>query len=519
MMIWIIILTPFIKYLSPPAVYGAHDTLAHYSFSKWILVNAAIPQNDELYYSDTYGLHPGNGVIPALFSMLSGIPVGVAMTITLVLSYMVYILVFHLFLKIINVRFFTFVSLLGVSLLYFFDYYNGTALSYAFISLILFGFFKLFAKRVLCSGWVVSMYLVFIGLMLTHYSSTIHMSFLLLLLLIELISKKLYLKSSTTILLGMLTLFVAYELYVDIILMGKNIKNAILILYQNYLREKIMLEESIQKHSDLNLLQLLGFFISYTGKPIILLFITILVWSYYTLRLIRKYIFKAKTDSINDNEVERIYKFLTFTFPLYIVVYAGVGSIVGVDRMLVFTQIFSALLITYLLSEYISNRRKYFKDKYMSVLLIGFILLGFISNYPLTPFSPTITFQGEHYKPAAVNVVSVYPYMAVMFINNFVDPNIRVVTLSPYITFGYTDLIWNAIKYPRRGFINAGRLPYDAVSCIKLLMTYKQLIIPLYLTDKLSGRPGFKSYYLEPYKLLCQTILIYNNGFYALFLT
>ncbi|RLI87254.1 MAG: hypothetical protein DRP01_02305 [Archaeoglobales archaeon] len=518
LIIGIVAVTPIIKYLSPLAIYGTYDALAHYSFSKWILINGKIAQNNELYYSFEYGFHPGNGLIPTFISLLSNIPLDIAMSFVMLLGYIVYVLVFHILLSTVNINVSTLAILFGISTLYFYVSYCGTALSYPMISLIILKLFRFYMQsQELNSSGIICMILPFTGLMLTHYASTIHV-FLFFTLVLDILLLRENIKTLRVffmIVTVSFVTFVTYEVYVDAILSSRTIIGAINRLRQLYLREIVELEKAMKRHENLTPLQLVMYLLASRGKPVILMMFSTLLVVHYVLKKITGTLTSKKELKNSDNNIEQIFRFLTITSALYLVSYAGVSSIGGVVRTIPFMQSFLALLLIDRVSSLINNKKTF------AILLIPFILIGFISNYNLNPLSPILKYQKESYRPIINTVISPYIYMAVEFINSFATKYTRIVTLNPYITFGYSDLIWNADKFPARGFINTGSLPEESVSMIKsLLSTQRELIIPLYLTDRLSGRPGLKSYYLKPFELLTiETALIYNNRYYALFYT
>jgi glycosyltransferase involved in cell wall biosynthesis len=69
----LIVVLPVLKYPNALNIMGPWDSAAHYSFAKWIIVNGNVDTARNLYYSDQYGYHPGNGIIPATLSLLSSI--------------------------------------------------------------------------------------------------------------------------------------------------------------------------------------------------------------------------------------------------------------------------------------------------------------------------------------------------------------------------------------------------------------------------------------------------------------
>jgi hypothetical protein len=151
--------------------------------------------------------------------------------------------------------------------------------------------------------------------------------------------------------------------------------------------------------------------------------------------------------------------------------------------------------------------------------MIIIIIFGLISNFNLYPLGPTLAYNGETYQCTGCGVISPYVYSSLSFLYRYSSPNVTFITLSPYVTFGYSDLLWDINKFPKHGSVSAGTLPEEAVNTvISLLKNGQNMIIPIYLTDKLSGRPGLKSFYKEPLNvLMTNSSMIYNNQYYSLF--
>ncbi len=86
------VVVPILKYPNTLSITGPWDSVARYSFAEWIIVNGYVDTAGILYYSDQYGYHPGNGIIPASLSLLSSITLGWSMNIVLIVIHMGYIL-------------------------------------------------------------------------------------------------------------------------------------------------------------------------------------------------------------------------------------------------------------------------------------------------------------------------------------------------------------------------------------------------------------------------------------------
>ena len=96
----LVVFTPFIKY--DFLLYGGWDSIGHYSFIKWIINTGSIPQRGEVFYSDAYGFHPGNGLTITFIFFITGFKeVFHAMTFIVYMDYLAYILLFFLWMEMI----------------------------------------------------------------------------------------------------------------------------------------------------------------------------------------------------------------------------------------------------------------------------------------------------------------------------------------------------------------------------------------------------------------------------------
>ncbi|MEM1510747.1 MAG: hypothetical protein QW096_12850, partial [Thermofilaceae archaeon] len=90
-MVAMVIYLPLLKYPNDLWLYGPWDSSAHYSFALWVAEKGYVPVNNELFYSDQYGHHPGNGLLPAILNAISQLnPLSVSMSIVLLASYITY---------------------------------------------------------------------------------------------------------------------------------------------------------------------------------------------------------------------------------------------------------------------------------------------------------------------------------------------------------------------------------------------------------------------------------------------
>ena len=99
---FLVVVIPVLKYPNELSITGSGDSCAHLSFAKWIIVNGHVDTAGNLYYSDQYGSHPGNGIIPATLSLISSISLGWSMNTVLTAVYSAYMLFLLTALKVVG---------------------------------------------------------------------------------------------------------------------------------------------------------------------------------------------------------------------------------------------------------------------------------------------------------------------------------------------------------------------------------------------------------------------------------
>jgi len=96
-------------------------------------------------------------------------------------------------------------------------------------------------------------------------------------------------------------------------------------------------------------------------------------------------------------------------------------------------------------------------------------------------------------------------------------------TISPYITFGLCDLMWQTPRTPKHSVVSLpGKLSPGAIIDVVRNHQVKQVIVPQPLRDRLlPAFIGYYSLYKKPFSFLLEggKGLLYNNGVYTLFLT
>jgi hypothetical protein len=525
----LIILIPITKYNNYINIYNPYDPLAHYSFAKWIIIYGHIPVRDEVYYSEAYGHHPANGLIPVILYLVTGIPLDWAMNITLLVDYIVYVAMFYITLKILSIKpssqnLQDYLMLIAAfSLMYFQYFYNALSVSYAFVALITYFILKKVFVKLYSSRDSVAFLLIFAGLLLLHYSTAIVISyfFVLLILVSFLIS---YLRRKIInlgyIVLTVLLTFLTYEIFVDIFLFHGTIYDAMSKLVTPYLFELEEAKRAIQDNPSLTFNDMLRFLIAREGRLLLILSITIIQLPIIIFILTRRKSY-LNEDALMRAKVISILQYVALSTAT--VAYFGVGSLGGIVRNLHLLQFFVSLNIINIFTTNSLHGRKCENlsfAKLTNVFLIIAIIFNFVSSYGLYPIGPTLVYNGEVYRIAGgFGVLSPYPFKAILFVSAYSPPSATFVTLSPFITFGYSDLLWNINKLPKHGFVSPGVMPENAVKTIRLLLnTRSNLLIPITLTDKLYGRIGLKSYYTDILEVLSvNASMIYNSKCFGLF--
>jgi hypothetical protein len=533
-----------LKYVNAINLVSPHDSLAHYSFALWIVRYGHIAPPEKLYYTSTigglYSTHPGNGFIPAILHISTGIPLDYCMNLVLLLNYIDYIIIITLILsKIMDKKIFPhnnlnsnaifsfilfLIVLLITSVIHISPTYGGVSISYLYVGLLFYYIFHnvierdltySFSKRVSMAMFLI----VYLGLISTHFSTTVITTLYFGLLVIVSFLRVKQLKPSISNVIKITAIlifaFLIYEVFVDTLMLRTTLTEAIQRIMNLYFRELREAEQAMERHGSLSLIDLVRYLIAVKIKLVYIAFVAIacLVVGFRT-------IMKVKYGSGNSSSMKVFTMLLLLSVISYIPAYGGVSSFEGLVRVLPLLQVSLAPIAFHFLVTFISRRPLRGLHKNLLILsLIFLITFGYVSNYEFYPLAPTMRYNGEEYRIRSVLLISIYIYDSIRFLATHGSNTTKFITLSPYVTFGYADLLWNMSKIPRHGFISLSPDPEDAIEMIKYIINeMKNSIIPIYLTDKLSGRVGLKSYYEKPLKILkLSTSMIYNNKYYALF--
>jgi hypothetical protein len=251
----LVVIIPVLMYPNALNIANPWDSAAHYSYTKWIVVNNHIDTAGNLYYSRQYGFHPNNGITPAILNLLLRIDLGWCMNIVLIVSYLEYMLFLlallepeYLSMRKINFnRWLLLIAIFTLSIKLP-DYYSGAGLTYAYVSSILYVLVKWITREHnMHSKSLGLLFIVFLGLLSTHLStSVIIIAYLFMVILIlqttytlnkgirarKSFQKKLIISSFIIV-----SVFLIYEIYVDIFLLGGVLERAISIIYSLYVKE------------------------------------------------------------------------------------------------------------------------------------------------------------------------------------------------------------------------------------------------------------------------------------------
>jgi len=517
------VVLPVLKHPNILNITGPWDSTAHYSFAKWIITNGRVETTGILFYSDLYGYHPGNGIIPTSLSLLSSIPLGWSMNIALIAIYTGYILFILVTLR--NIRWLESESIdirrslwllailtLSISLLV---YYGGVEIGYIYVGGILYALIRLMKRKDRILNSIALMLAIFGGLLVTHFSTAVIILAYMLIIVSMSITAKLFninkigiagiapkVAISTFL---MLSGFVIYEFYTDVSLFQNVTREAIRILFSLYIRE-IQLAKTAVEAKGLTFFDLVQYLASSYAKTIIVL---ILIFVHIIGLSIRWRSLK------HDEKMLALLLFASYS--TWIIGWAGVGSFLSGARA------FS--LICFLLS--VSLVMRYEKLYAFLTKSSGFVFsllliaLGFVANFGL-PFMPVIRTDSDTYTYTTFSQggFSDYVLHPIIYVSSYNGAS-SFLCLSPYIAFGLCDIMWQTPKLPKHGSISPSVLNPEGIMDIVRNYLGKQAIIPQPLRDSIIPPfIGYNSLYKKPFYFLLGSgkSLIYNNGVYTLFL-
>ena len=517
---FLVVVLPVLKHPNTLNITGPWDSTAHYSFAKWIIANGRVDTTGILYYSDLYGYHPGNGIIPASLSLLSSITLGWSMNIVLIAIYTGYILFILATLKnfgwlkseSIDIRrslWLLAIITLSISLPV---YYGGVEIGYIYVGGILYALIRLMKRKDRILRSIILMLVIFGGLLITHFSTAVIILAYMLIIVSMSITAKLFNKIGIAGIAPkvaiptfiMLSAFVIYEIYSDVSLFPDVTRGAIRILYSLYIRE-IQAAKTAMETRGLTFSDLVQFLVSYYAKTIIVL---TLIFIHIGLSI--------RWRSLNHDE-KMLTLLLFASYPTWIIGWAGVGSFLSGARAfsLICFLLSVSLAMTYeKLYVFLTKSSRFAFPLFL-------IVLGFVANFGL-PFMPVIRADGDTYTYTVFSQggFSDYVLHPVVYVSSYVGDS-SFLCLSPYITFGLCDIMWQTPKIPKHGSISPSVLSPEGIMDIVRNYLGKQAIIPQPLRESLiPGLIGYRSLYKKTFYFLLENgkALIYSNSFYILFL-
>jgi hypothetical protein len=522
--VFLVVIIPVLMYPNALNIAGLWDSTAHYSYTKWIVVNNHVDTAGNLYYSEQYGYHPNNDIMPAILNLLLRIDLGWCMNIVLIMSYLEYILFLlallepeYLSMRKLNFNRWLLLIVIFTLSIKLPDYYSGTGLTYAYVSGILYVLVKWITREHnMHSKSLGLLFIVFLGLLCTHLSTSIII--IACLFMVILISQATYMlnkgirarksfqKRLVISFLMIASIFLIYELYVDVFLLGGTLERAINIIYTLYIKE-IERAKMVINVRELPLIVLLQSLINGYVKIIIILCIL----------LIHAIILIIRWSLLNYDE--KVLTLLLFaSYPTWIVGWAGVGSFMAGVRAI---HVISFLLS---LNLAVTHEKLYGflvkKDKSTSIALLILIILGFTTNFEL-PFQPTIRSGVDQYVypvPSQVGFSDLV-FHSITYTSLHTDSSLFL-CLSPFTKFGLCDLMWQTPRIPPHGEIGPEIITPDAIIEIMEKYINKNIIVPQPLRDRLlpTAAIGYHSLYEKPFRFLMENgkVLVYNNGMYIL---
>jgi hypothetical protein len=516
---FLVVVIPVLRHPNTLSITGPWDSAAHYSFAKWIISKGHTDISGNLYYSDQYGRHPGNGIIPAMLNLLSSIELGWCMNIVIVIVYVVYLLLIFalldnfVFLKENSLGRYLWLLALFTLSVQLNVYYGGGDIGYIFVGSFLYVLIKYIVRKdnkfVITLG---TLLIIFLGLLCVHLpTSVIIVAYVLIvaltLLVINVVTKAIYTKFDyrrkiILISLNLIFVFMIYELYADIFLFNSAFIAALKTIYSLYIRELVMVRAAMETRG-FTLMDLLKYLISTYAKTVIIIFIILI----HTISLLMKW------HSLNEKE-KTISRLLVVSYLTWGVGWAGFGSFISGMRAI--SLISFLLSLSLVLTYYKLYRLLVEKTKHMMPLIL--IVLGFSANFGL-PFQPFIKSDGNSYaytvfSQGGFSDLVLHP---TLFMSSHTSSS-YFLCLHPYIGFGICDLMWQTPRIPRVG----ARIPETSPEAIiKILVNYlnKRVVIPLPIRDRLIPAPiGYYELYEKPFHFLLDNdgAIIYHNGVYTL---
>jgi len=521
---FLVVVVPVLRHPNTLNIIGPWDSTAHFSFAKWIIVNGHVDTAGNVFYYDQYGYHPGNGIIPATLSLISSINLGWSMNAVLITIYSAYMLLLLTALRTVEhhvnknvsvaeVLWLVAIFTLSINL---FVHYGGVELGYIYAAGILYILVKwLNSGEVVFIKALLTALLIFMGSILTHLSTAVIVIAYILITIATLLTTsfhdgipKFERSSRGLLLLAVLivSIFIVYEIYVDVILFSGTLQRALHTIYSLYISE-LEIASEVMEVRGATLVELLQYLVSYYAKVIIVLGLIFI----HTIALLTKWRFLTSSE-------KTVALLLFASYPTWLIGWAGVGSFLSGKRAL---SVICFLLALSIALTYKKLYRHLIEKGSLGIPLV-LIALGFVANFGL-PFMPTIKGGEDLYTHPTFSQggFSDYALHPIAYISSYSTPiSPRFLCLQPYTGFGLCDLMWHTPRIPRHGGIAPKITSPEAI--IEIIEKYlgKNVIVPQPTRDRIIPSPiGYHSLYRKPFQFLLENgkALIYNNGMYTLF--
>ncbi|MEM3449335.1 MAG: hypothetical protein QXP38_10755 [Nitrososphaerota archaeon] len=522
-----IILTPVLKYSNELYLYNSWDSLAHYNFANYILNNGLIP-SEGLFYSETYRLHPANGVIPAVLAMILSVrQLGLPMVIYMISSNIVYLtsIILYIAQKIrddSSGQFFIIAYLSAFSFLYFYNFYCGSAISYGLIGLMIYMILLSAEKPTYRREDLLTSLLLFIGLWATHLSSA---SLMIIFIFLSFIFKRFLnnkdqnLRSLYTLLIVLIVTFLFLQIIVDLIV-TKNI----LVTINNILKSPSSREVFIYRESQIPLLSAVVTAIFVYLKYFIILFTLMILISFNLLySIINKTLNKRSSRNNNQSCLEstRTLPWVLASTILWVIGYIATQELIQGFRATTFYQWFLIVLLIELINKCYKRidiqHNLYIKRIFSIIFLVIVMLINVISIYGTPQFAPMIRYEDGVLGVSTASPVNDVTLNAYIYLNKFSSSDLKIFGIEPYTTFALMDILSTQNKLFISPVIFESKEVINLINDI--IENHENIVILIPLTYKLGyAKYLYKSFYELPNNYLRESsLVVYNNGGLTIF--
>ncbi|MEM4677414.1 MAG: hypothetical protein QXY55_05955 [Candidatus Korarchaeota archaeon] len=518
-----IILTPILKYSNELYLYNSWDSLAHYNFANYILNHGFIPSGG-LVYSETYRLHPANGVVPAILAMILPVwQLGLPMAIYMIISNIVYLIsiILNIARKIRGdgfTRFRIIAYLSAFSFLYFYSFYCGSAISYGLIGLMIYMILLSAEKSIYRREDLLTLLLLFIGLWATHLSSA---SLMIIFILLSLAFKRLLNKKDQnlrplyTLLIVFNVTFLFLQIIVDLIV-TKNI----LVVINNTLKSLSSREVFIYRESQIPLLSAVMIAIFVHLKHFIISFALMILISFILFYSIINQILNKRLSRNNywsGLESARTLPWVLASTILWVIGYIATQELVQGFRATTFSQWFLIVLLIEHINKFYERIDVHAYDLYMKrifsiIFLVMVMLINVISNYGTPQFAPIIRYEDGVLGVSTASPVNDITLNVYIYLNKLSTSDLRIIGIEPYTTFALLDILLTQNKFLIIRTIFKSKEVINLINDV--IEKNDDIVIPMPLTYKLGhAKYLYESFYELPNNYLRRSsAVVYSNG-------